>query len=73
MKHLCHAQGCKTAVPPKMFMCKAHWYMLPKWMRDTLWSLYRPGQEIDKDPSLQYLQHAMACRDYVAQKERESV
>lgn len=70
MKHLCHAQSCKVVVPPAMFMCKKHWYMLPKWMRDKVWSLYRPGQEVSKDPSLQYVQHTMACIDFVAEKER---
>ena len=47
--------GCKTPVPPKMFMCRSHWFRLPKPMRDAVWSVYRPGQEIDKDPSPEYI------------------
>lgn len=69
MAHTCHARSCKTAVPPKMFMCKKHWYMLPKEMRDLVWALYRPGQEVSKDPSREYLEHAQACIDWVARKE----
>lgn len=26
-------------------MCKRHWYMLPKAMRDAVWREYQPGQE----------------------------
>jgi hypothetical protein len=52
-----------------MFMCKQHWEMLPKDMRDMIWSLYRTGQEKTKDPSMEYLNHAMACINYVADKE----
>lgn len=43
--HTCHANGCETAVPRKMFMCRRHWYMLPKAMRDAVWAEYTPGQE----------------------------
>lgn len=72
-EHLCHARNCKTAVPPSMFMCRDHWYMLPDAMRKRVWELYRPGQERTKDPSMEYLNHAMACVAYVAQREAESV
>lgn len=69
MKHTCHALKCSTVVPPKLFMCKEHWYVLPLTMRERLWVLYRPGQEVDKDPSVEYLEHAMACVRYVADRE----
>lgn len=69
MSHLCHARGCQVPVPPRMFMCKPHWFMLPKAMRDAIWDSYVPGQEIRKDPSLAYLQITGECIDYVAAKE----
>lgn len=53
--HACHAHGCEVQVPPAMFMCKEHWYALPKRLRDAVWREYRPGQENDKQPSLRYL------------------
>jgi hypothetical protein len=47
--HICHASGCPTPVPPKMFACRKHWFMLPKMYRDAIWNAYRPGQEVRKD------------------------
>lgn len=64
--HTCHAKGCAVHVPPKMFMCRSHWFALPKAMRDKIWALYRPGQEVTKDPSPEYVEHARACIDYLA-------
>lgn len=68
-EHLCHARGCKTPVPPLMFMCKPHWFMLPQRMRDAVWAEYVPGQEERKDPTPEYLAVTMECIDYVAAKE----
>ena len=45
MPHVCHARGCNVQVPPKMFMCRRHWFTLPKSMRDAIWREYQPGQE----------------------------
>lgn len=67
--HTCHAAGCKVTVPPKMFMCKRHWYMLPKTLRDDVWAAYRPGQEIDKRPSAEYVFTTVWCICYVADRE----
>lgn len=69
MSHVCHALRCTTPVPPKMFMCRAHWFALPKAMRDKVWALYTPGQEVRKDPTMAYLEHALACVRYVADSE----
>lgn len=55
MPHICHAHGCDVAVPPKMFMCKRHWYSLRKPLRDAIWAEYKPGQERTKTPTLRYL------------------
>lgn len=60
MSHRCHAIGCEREVPPAMFACRTHWYTLPKWMRDAILREYRPGQEIDKNPSARYV--AVASR-----------
>lgn len=53
--HTCHADGCRTPVPPRMFMCRRHWFLVPKPLRDGIWATYRPGQENTKDPSPEYL------------------
>lgn len=46
-EHLCHAIGCTVPVPRKMFMCRRHWFMVPRDDRDLVWALYTPGQESD--------------------------
>lgn len=56
--HTCHWPGCTTAVPPRLWGCKPHWYRLPKALRDRIWATYRPGQENTKDPSEAYLDAA---------------
>jgi hypothetical protein len=38
-----------------MWGCKDHWFTLPKFLRDRIWATYRPGQEVRKDPSLEYI------------------
>ena len=69
MGHTCHAMLCEVNVPPRMHMCKRHWFMVPKRLRDALWASYRPGQERRMNPSADYLRAAAACVQSVAQKE----
>lgn len=69
MSHLCHAIGCTTSVPPKMLMCRRHWAMVPRKTQITVWNEYRPGQEIDKRPSLAYLAIQQTAVGQVAEKE----
>lgn len=61
MSHHCHAHECNIDVPPKMFMCKKHWFSLPGDLRDRIWNEYRSGQEIDKSPSRRYLAVSFFC------------
>lgn len=42
-------------------MCPGHWYSVPTRLRKLIWHYYRPGQEIDKDPSQEYLCVADQC------------
>lgn len=56
MPHYCHAKQCTTRVPPAMFMCRKHWYMLPKATRDAVWAVYVEGQETRMDPTMEYLE-----------------
>lgn len=67
--HVCHARQCMTPVDPKMLMCKRHWYMVPKELRDKVWATYRSGQEVTKDPSMEYLDAAQAAVRNVAEQE----
>lgn len=65
MSHHCHWSGCPIEVPPKMWGCPKHWFALPKHFRDRIWRAYRPGQEIDKKPSDEYITVAMEVRQWI--------
>jgi hypothetical protein len=69
MKHHCHWPGCAREVPPKMWGCPPHWYVLPKHLRDAIWKAYVPGQEITKNPSGAYLQAAANVHEWALQYE----
>lgn len=65
MPHTCHWPGCKKHVPPSLWGCKEHWFTLPKFLRDRLWAVYVPGQEITKTPSDEYLEVAMDIKRWI--------
>ncbi|MGH3971396.1 MAG: hypothetical protein ACRDTV_25685 [Mycobacterium sp.] len=67
--HFCHAQGCDTEVAPQLFMCRPHWSLVPPALRASINETYRPGQEVDKKPSAEYLTFATAAIAEVAHKE----
>jgi hypothetical protein len=71
MTHSCAAKGCNKQVPLKMLMCKKHWFMVPKPMRDTIWAEYSPGQENDMSGlgNEAYMQAVKAAVDYLADQE----
>jgi hypothetical protein len=52
-----------------MFMCRRHWYMLPKATRDAVWAAYVPGQEIRKDPTGAYIDVATEAVLWLARRE----
>ena len=56
--HTCHWPGCKEQIPPAMWGCKPHWFKVPRKLRGPLWDAFRPGQEIDMNPSQAYLEAA---------------
>ena len=69
MAHTCHATSCNVAVPPEMFMCKRHWFSLPKPLRDAIWRTYRPGQCDDWNITHEYAEAARAAVKHIAAKE----
>jgi len=56
MTHTCHAIGCNTLIPPKLFMCKPCWSEISRADQTLVYDLYVPGQEIRKDPSVAYIE-----------------
>lgn len=66
-KHTCHWPGCDKPVPPAMWGCKAHWFTLPKTLRDRIWATYRRGQEVTKTPSPAYMKVALDVQEWISQ------
>lgn len=69
-QHECHWPDCPQQVPPAMWGCKKHWFMLPAHIRGAIWAAYSPGQEVTMDPSEAYIRAANEAqqwiRDYTA-------
>ena len=64
--HTCHAFGCDAPVPPRMFMCRPHWFALPVSMRNAVLDAYTPGQERNfRKVSAAYLQAAREAQDFL--------
>jgi len=70
-EHACHWPGCKEQVPPAMWGCSAHWWRLPKDLKDRIWRAYSPGQEITMRPSETYIEAAEAVQRWIASHLRE--
>ncbi len=69
MSHKCHALACNVNVPPRLLMCPRHWRKVPKKLQSDVWSFYVSGQEIRKNPTLDYLMAAWTAIFAVADKE----
>lgn len=68
-RHECHADGCKSEIPPKLLFCARHWRMLPKYLQRSVWDAYVPGQEITKTPTAKYLDVMREAIRFVARAE----
>jgi hypothetical protein len=66
MSHKCHWPTCDLEVPPKMWGCRGHWFTLPGNLRSLIWRTYREGQEVDKKPSIDYLEAAKQVQDWIS-------
>jgi hypothetical protein len=63
--HSCHWPGCPQQVPPALWGCKRHWFMLPKPIRNKIWQEYRSGQEETFDPSKEYISAAIEAQNWI--------
>lgn len=66
--HFCHWPGCEKEVPPRLWGCREHWRSLPLNLRMLILRAYRPGQEVTKDPSPEYIEAAMRVRQWILQQ-----
>lgn len=67
--HLCHAKGCTVPVAPHFLMCPSHWRRVPRDLQARVYATYRPGQEVSKDPTREYVTAAQAAIAAVARLE----
>jgi hypothetical protein len=72
LPHYCHAIGCSKRVPPRVWSCRPHWFALPKAIRDKIWEHYRPGQEITKTPTREYMYWFYPAQAWLAAKEGQT-
>lgn len=70
-KHTCHWPGCGRRVAPALWGCKEHWFKLPILLRNRIWRAYRPGQEITKTPSAEYVRVAQEVQEWIKGYEAE--
>lgn len=65
-KHHCHWPKCEAQVPPAMWGCRKHWYMLAIGLRNKVWAAYQPGQEETMTPSRKYVEVAREVQEWIA-------
>jgi hypothetical protein len=70
--HTCHWPNCGMHVPPKMFMCRRHWLILPADLRQRIWTNYQPGQEVTKRPSAEYIEAVKDVQQFIEQRKAKA-
>lgn len=68
--HECHWPGCTKQVPPAMWGCRRHWFMLPLTLRTRVWETYRPGQERSLTPSREYVEVAREVQRWILESRK---
>jgi hypothetical protein len=71
MAHTCHIPTCKVHIQPKLLMCLKHWRLVPTHLQVRVWKTYRPGQEVTKAVTKEYLDAANAAIQAVVHHEAE--
>lgn len=64
-RHHCHWPGCEQQVPPARWGCRAHWFRIPKHLRDAIWRAYSPGQEESGHVSEFYVKAAREVQEWI--------
>jgi hypothetical protein len=57
----CPYPCCPRPIYPDQYACRAHWYGLPRWIRDTIWEGYLKSATI-------WTRGDTAARDFWNQK-----
>jgi hypothetical protein len=65
-KHTCQVDDCIAVIPIAWVMCRRHWQMLPRPMRDALWSEYLVSVELGPAPVFTVRRDAL---EFIAERE----
>ena len=59
----CPVPGCHARIDPSRLMCRSHWYLVPKQIRDRVWATWRSGQGAVSTEHLETVRMAItACQ-----------
>ena len=73
MSRTCTAPGCISKLRAGQFLCRPHWFSLPKPLRDEVWRTWKliaPGANCDGKSPEQRLLEIRAYREATAEAER---
>ena len=63
-KGRCPICGCYEEIDSSRLMCRTHWYLVPKDLRDGVWATWRSGQGVSsRDHEDAVLMAIRACQD----------
>jgi hypothetical protein len=59
----CPVPGCRDQIDASRLMCRRHWYLVPKQIRDRVWATWRSGQGALSKEHLEMVRMAItACQ-----------
>jgi hypothetical protein len=63
----CPIPGCLSQIDPTRLMCRDHWYLVPKQIRDRVWATWQSGQRAFSPEHKEAVRKAIAaCQVAVA-------
>ena len=54
-RHQCPVARCPAGVAPDRLMCRFHWYLVPRTLRDAVWRTWNSGEDAGTEG------HRLAC------------
>lgn len=70
-RHRCAAEGCEMHVALHLLMCRRHWLLVPRPLREAVWATYQRHQGLPggPEPTPVYRRNVTAAIKAVAQRE----
>ena len=65
--YVCQAAGCKTIIPPSMFLCRVHWFSLPEPMRAEIIVEELARETKDNLPNAALVAAVARAREWIAE------